>query len=171
MEGNELINILNKLNIDNFRGVFLINSQFPDRVRDTECGVINKSNRSHTRNSIKADHVRSSTEIGHTRSSAKIGHTRSSTKIGHARSSGKLGHWVCYFKNGDKKFYFDSFGKKPPIKLVRYLGDNVIYNKIRVQNYNQDNCGQLCITVLKLFSDGHTFLEILNLINNEYLWE
>ena len=45
----------------------------------------------------------------------------------------KKGHWV-YWKDGEKKYYFDSFGKKPTLKLVRYLGNNVFYNKIREQN-------------------------------------
>lgn len=83
-----------------------------------------------------------------------------------AKSATTNGHWVCYWKNGDEKYYFDSFGEKPPLKLVKYLGDNVIYNKIRVQNSEQNNCGQLCITVLKMFSDGQSFSQVLDLIND-----
>ena len=76
----------------------------------------------------------------------------------------KGGHWVCYLRDGDKKYYFDSFNKKSPLKLVRYLGNNVVYNKIRVQNYDENICGELCIKVLKLLSDGNTISKTLNLI-------
>ena len=61
-------------------------------------------------------------------------------KKAQAKSSAKIGHWVCYWKDGDKKYYFDSFGKKPPLKLIRYLGNNVVYNKISVQNYDENIC-------------------------------
>ena len=32
-------------------------------------------------------------------------------------------HWVAYYKNNDKKYYFNSYGNAPPPKeLVKYLG-------------------------------------------------
>ena len=39
------------------------------------------------------------------------------------------------------------------LKLVRYLGSNVVYNKNRIQNYDENIFGQLCIKFLKLLSD------------------
>jgi hypothetical protein len=40
-------------------------------------------------------------------------------------------HWTAYYKNSDKKYYFDSYGIAPPPKqLVTYLGsENLIYNR------------------------------------------
>lgn len=81
------------------------------------------------------------------------------------QNSDQLGsHWCCYYKSGDLKFYFDSYGDaKPPIQLVKFLGkDNLWYNKDRVQNYNDPPiCGHLCLTVLKKLSDGCTFQNVL----------
>jgi hypothetical protein len=60
-------------------------------------------------------------------------------------------HWVAYKKNGNDVEYFDSFGHlKPPKELVRYLGANanITYNADRYQNYDQINCGHLCLQFL-----------------------
>lgn len=60
-------------------------------------------------------------------------------------------HWVAYIKRRNQVFYFDSFGAlKPPKELVRYLGKNVeiFYNNQQYQNYNQINCGHLCLEFL-----------------------
>ena len=77
----------------------------------------------------------------------------------------KGGDWVCCWKDGDKKHCFDSFGKKPPLKWLRYLRNNVVYNKIRIQNYDDNICGELRVKVLKLLSDGDSFSKTLDLIN------
>lgn len=60
-------------------------------------------------------------------------------------------HWVAYKKTGNVVNYFDSFGNlKPPKELVRYFGKNVkiSYNNERYQNFNQFNCGHLCLEFL-----------------------
>jgi hypothetical protein len=36
-------------------------------------------------------------------------------------SSGNGTHWVAWYKNGDEKYYFDSFGLNPPTEMVLYL--------------------------------------------------
>jgi len=38
-------------------------------------------------------------------------------------TSGDGTHWAAWFKRGNNKFYFDSFGLSPPTKLNNYLGD------------------------------------------------
>ena len=47
-------------------------------------------------------------------------------------------HWTAYYKNNDKEYYFDSYRNAPPPKqLAKYLDSkNIIYKKIRFQNYN-----------------------------------
>lgn len=66
-------------------------------------------------------------------------------------------HWVAYFKNGSSVKYFDSFGNlKPPLELMQYFNRNrnskqvlrVMYNYDRYQNYNDINCGHLCLKFL-----------------------
>jgi len=35
-------------------------------------------------------------------------------------------HWTAYYKNNDKKYYFDSYGNAPHSKqLVKYLGSKI----------------------------------------------
>ena len=60
-------------------------------------------------------------------------------------------HWVAYVKRGDGAIYFDSFGNlRPPKELVRYLKvAKIEYNYTSYQNYNQNNCGQLCLRFLQ----------------------
>lgn len=36
-------------------------------------------------------------------------------------SKGMGTHWVCYFKNENKCYYFDSFGLDPPEEFKKYL--------------------------------------------------
>ena len=66
-------------------------------------------------------------------------------------------HWAAYYKNGDKKYYFNSYGNAPPPKeLVKYLGpENLVYNSERFQNYDDPPiCGHLGLTMLKKLSSG-----------------
>ena len=30
-------------------------------------------------------------------------------------------HWVCYYKDGENRIYFDSFGQITPIEIQKYL--------------------------------------------------
>ena len=34
--------------------------------------------------------------------------------------SGRGTHWVCWYRNNNDKFYFDSFGVQPPNELIEY---------------------------------------------------
>jgi len=65
-------------------------------------------------------------------------HNRECGVINLQNSNGSGSHWVAYYKNNDKKYYFDSYGKaRPPKELVKYLGsENLFYNSTRFQNYN-----------------------------------
>jgi hypothetical protein len=79
-------------------------------------------------------------------------------------------HWICYFKNDKVKYVFDAFGSNPSRQLVNYLGpDNLYYE--RIQDCDEYISGHLCIIVLKLFSDGYDFNNILDVINaTRYIW-
>lgn len=65
-------------------------------------------------------------------------------------------HWISYFKNNNNVKYFDSFGNlRPPIELLKYFNSrrndkkiDVTYNYERYQNYNEINCGHLCLEFL-----------------------
>lgn len=59
-------------------------------------------------------------------------------------------HWVALVKRGSNARYFDSFGGvPPPLEVIRYLkGCKIAYNTLKHQNYEQRNCGQLCVRFL-----------------------
>lgn len=69
-------------------------------------------------------------------------------------------HWVCYCKNKDKRYYFDSFGLDPPIELQKYLGSDdsvgtrhfvgIEFSTFQIQRFNTHHCGYYCILILKL---------------------
>ena len=70
-------------------------------------------------------------------------------------------HWVCWFKQGDLKLYFDSYGILPPLELQKYLGKNIFYNTDQIQNGGVV-CGHLCIYILKKLSDLNGGVNINN---------
>ena len=78
-------------------------------------------------------------------------------------------HWVCYYKQEDKRIYFDSFGQISLYELQNYLkktsekDQQVIQrNTDIVQNSGTKICGHLCLFVLKSLSNGMTFRDTLN---------
>ena len=80
-------------------------------------------------------------------------------------------HWLCYYRNGSDRFYFDSYGQITPVEIQRYLktgsefkrGSEVIQrNTDIVQAANTSVCGHLCLFVLKPLTNGEKFQSILN---------
>ena len=67
-------------------------------------------------------------------------------------SEGPGTHWVCFFKKDKVINYFDSFGVKPPIELIKYFEKNLVhYNVDKNQNFDQVICGHLCLEFLSKF--------------------
>jgi hypothetical protein len=46
-------------------------------------------------------------------------------------------HWVCYYKNKDKCYYFDSFGLDPPLELPMLMSfiQNYFVKTFRIINH------------------------------------
>ena len=79
-------------------------------------------------------------------------------------------HWVAYYKNNNKRYYFDSYGyAPPPKKLDKYLGpENLDYNSERIQYYNDPPiCGHLCLIVLEKLSKDSDWKNILRNIGKK----
>ena len=76
-------------------------------------------------------------------------------------------HWSCWYKNGTKKYYFDSFGLLPPKEIIRYLGRPIMYSTYQVQQIDDSNCGQWCLYVLNRLNNGENFIDIVLDIINE----
>lgn len=67
------------------------------------------------------------------------------------KTSGPGTHWVCYKKINNNVYYFDSFGNLPPPNELKIYFRNVkkiMYNINRVQDWNTNVCGHLCLDFL-----------------------
>ena len=79
-------------------------------------------------------------------------------------TSGSGTHWVAWYKNGDEKNYFDSYGLQPPNELIDYLHSPILYNTEQLQPKGQVFCGHLCLYVLKHLGDGQNLQDIINML-------
>ena len=86
------------------------------------------------------------------------------------KSSKSGSHWVAFYKDGDKRIYFDSFGQVVPLELQKYLKTSKEFSEDKpviqrntdiVQKENETNCGHLCLYVLDNLSQGKNFEEII----------
>ena len=77
-------------------------------------------------------------------------------------TTGSGTHWVAWYKNGDEKKYFDSYGLQPPNELVAYLRSPILYNTEQIQPYDQVFCGHLCLYVLKQLGEGQHLQDVIN---------
>ena len=95
-------------------------------------------------------------------------------------------HWTCLMKDGDKYFYFDSYGFLASAEVEDQINEYV-YSNLQLQHLNSSSCGWFCIAwikwmqehknkklaysnFLKLFSDDPKKNEaILNKLLNQVL--
>ena len=89
------------------------------------------------------------------------------------KSSEPGSHWVAYYKDGDKRLYFDSFGQVIPLEIQKYLKSEEEFRENKpviqrntdiVQKVNTKICGQLCVYVLDSLSKGANFQDIINFL-------
>ena len=87
-------------------------------------------------------------------------------------------HWVCWYKDGNKRYYFDSFGEPPPLELLHYLKTSTEINldlpavrrsSIMVQHYGSNECGSLCLYVLKMLNSNISFSMVLSKLAKRFL--
>ena len=57
-------------------------------------------------------------------------------------------HWVALFRCKDLQYYFDPYGILPTTEVYNYFGSPLTYNKIQVQQYGMECCGQLSMYFL-----------------------
>ena len=74
-------------------------------------------------------------------------------------SSGDGTHWVMWFKKGNEKFYFDSYGVQPPSELIK---SPIFYNSEQVQQNGEEFCGNLCLFALQQLSLGNNLQAVIN---------
>ena len=86
-------------------------------------------------------------------------------------------HWTCRYKRGKDRYYSDSFGEPPPIELLQYLKTYTEWRKdlpaikcnaVTVQHDQSNECGSLCLYVLKEMSRGLAFSTIIEHLERRY---
>ena len=92
-------------------------------------------------------------------------------------SAEKGSHWVCWYKNGKERIYFDSYGEPPPPELEVYLKTKkelensklcIKQSSVTVQKDDSSECGSLCLYVIYYLNKGYPFETILNVLLNRY---
>ena len=87
-------------------------------------------------------------------------------------------HWTAWFKDGKQRYYFDSFGERPPVELERYLKSDkelkadqpaIRRSAVTVQHDTSKECGALCLYVLYRLSRGEPFARIIKDLQDRYL--
>ena len=66
-------------------------------------------------------------------------------------NQGNGSHWVC-FKYSNDSVYIDSFGVVPPIEIINALHGRFIYNRMQIQDYENEDCGLFCICAMLFWS-------------------
>ena len=94
-----------------------------------------------------------------------------------AASTDKGSHWVSYYRKGDERIYFDSYGGITPIQIQRYLKTNAQFknNKkcierqtYQIQQYNTVVCGEMSLFVLIKLNEfpPHSYDQVLRCFEN-----
>ena len=84
-------------------------------------------------------------------------------------------HWVCYAKFHKTRIYFDSFGRKTPLEIQKYIKTakefrndipEIERNIDIVQRVNTKICGHLCLFVLtSLMREHFSFPQVMDQLN------
>ena len=84
-------------------------------------------------------------------------------------------HWSCYYKNGNQRIYFNSFGYSTPkevlccLKTVDELKNNIPVIQRNNDVFQHDGSHNLCKEVITSLINGQTFCEIINKLKNKEL--
>ena len=77
-------------------------------------------------------------------------------------------HWVCYYRNGSYRIYFDSYAQITPVEIQRYLKTCGEFDRDKEVIWRNTDivqavvCGHLCLLLLKSLTNGEKFQSILN---------
>ena len=61
-------------------------------------------------------------------------------------------HWTCLMKDGNKYYYFDSFGFFPSQEVEDQIGE-YIYSDQDIQHINSTSCGWFCVIWMKYMQE------------------
>ena len=86
-------------------------------------------------------------------------------------------HWVAiYFPQSGPAYYFDSFGRYPPARIINFIERNSkhgwLYNKRKLQGDLSVLCGYYCIVFLRFAPNYQDFFNEFKYCDNEkVLWK
>lgn len=83
-----------------------------------------------------------------------------------SRKPDEVGHWTVVGCDGnEKKYYFDSFGVCPPLRVRDFLGGHYIGSNPIVQEIEASDCGLRCLFIIFNLQHGVSFEDILDQIH------
>ena len=72
-------------------------------------------------------------------------------------------HWVSLFVKANKVIYFDSFGiEHIPKEVNKFINNNIESNIFRIQAYDSNMCGYICIEFINYMLKGKKLLDYTN---------
>ena len=84
--------------------------------------------------------------------------------IDHSKSNGM--HWTCSFPKNRESYYFDPFGIQPPLEILNYCKEPIMFSFFKIQKPNEVICVHYCIYVLHSQSNGDKFDDVMHEFNN-----
>lgn len=79
-------------------------------------------------------------------------------------------HWTALIRDGDKYYYFDSYGFPAPEHLESLMGEDYNYSKEQLQSINSSSCGYYCCAFLKFMGKkdkDRAYKAFLDLFSNQ----
>jgi hypothetical protein len=80
-------------------------------------------------------------------------------------------HWTALIRDGNKCWYFDSYGFPAPEVIEDLIGEDYNWSREQLQSINSSSCGYYCCAFLK-FMNGHkdkdrAYKAFLDLFSNQ----
>ena len=69
-------------------------------------------------------------------------------------SSKQGSHWTLFYKKGNEKIFYDSYGTHVPIEIQKLFGSNILYTNFQTQKFNSDICGEMCLLICYLLDNS-----------------
>ena len=58
-------------------------------------------------------------------------------------------HWTVLLKDGEKYFYFDSYGFVASQEVEDQIGEYFFYSDLQLQHLNSSSCGWFCLAFMR----------------------
>ena len=85
------------------------------------------------------------------------------------QTSGEQGsHWIMWARIDGNWYHACPYGGDACKELLEYAGEPVVSSTFQLQEFGETCCGQICVMLIYLLSEGIDFEEaVLSLVNDE----